>query len=70
MAGGQAIVSLSHSTKAKDELRLEYTLSSPATGMVAGSTTYVGKAKTDGEDVLTPIVEQAAQAIATRLGRP
>jgi hypothetical protein len=70
VAGGQAIVSLSQSTRAKDELRLEYTLSSPATGMVAGSTTFIGKAKIDGEDVLTPIVERAAQAIATRLAAP
>lgn len=50
--------------KAKDEVALEYRLvpvSSPAT--VVATKSLKAKAKSDGEDVLTPLVEQEAGAV-------
>ncbi|HVG22505.1 MAG TPA: hypothetical protein VNI02_25925 [Blastocatellia bacterium] len=52
------------SIKAKDELTLEYRLQSTgADAKPVLSNTSKAKAKTDGEDVVTPLVEKAAQTI-------
>jgi len=65
-AGLQTTSSLAQSTKAKDELSLEYRLESPDGKVEFGPKTERRAAKTDGEDLLTPLVEHAAEAIATR----
>lgn len=68
-AGGlQVVSSLAASIKAKDEMRLEYRLQSAAGQVQFGPKTEVRKASADGEDVLTPIVMRAAEAIVTRKG--
>ena len=59
----QAVASLASTTRAKDELRLEYRLSSAAGATELGPKTDTLKAKVDGEDLLTPLVEKAAEAI-------
>lgn len=66
-AGGlQAAASMAQSTKAKDEVSLEYRLQT-ADGHVAwGPKTERQTAKADGEDLLTPVVSRAAEAIVTR----
>ncbi|MFP5261939.1 MAG: hypothetical protein ACLGJB_08550 [Blastocatellia bacterium] len=52
------------SIKAKDELMLDYKLESMAgDAKPVLSNTSKSKARTDGEDVVTPLVEKAAQAI-------
>jgi hypothetical protein len=51
------------SIKAKDELTLEYKLQSTGDPATVVSNTTKAKAKTDGEDVVTPLVEKAAQTI-------
>ena len=71
-AGGEAIYRFSSQVKAKDEIELSYRLGPPETVEAAKPVTSKGKAKTDGEDVLTPLVEKAASAIvatATAGGR-
>ncbi len=55
-----AIVS---SIKAKDELSLEYRLDSVETSKTVVSNTAKAKAKSDGEDILTPLVQTSAQTI-------
>jgi hypothetical protein len=66
-AGGlQATSSLAQSTKAKDEISLEYRLQSADGHVQFGPQTERRTAKTDGEDLLTPLVERAAEAIVTR----
>lgn len=66
-AGGvQAVASLAQSTKARDEVRLEYRLQSASGEVQFGPKTETRTAKADGEDLLTPVVAKAAEAIVTR----
>jgi hypothetical protein len=65
-AGGlQAASSLAQSTKARDEVSLEYRLQSADGRVQFGPRTERRTAKTDGEDLLTPLVEHAAEAIVS-----
>lgn len=57
---------VSYSFKTKDELELKYRLES-ATGAVLLDKTEKRTAKSDGEDVLTPLVERASEAIAAQV---
>ena len=71
-AGGEAVYRFSSQVRAKDEIELSYRLGTPDTVEAARPVTAKAKAKTDGEDVLTPLVEKAASAIvasATSRGR-
>ena len=63
-AGAQAISAMAETTKAKDELTLEYRFGS--IDAVSRMTPKVekAKAKRDGEDLLTPLVEKASESIA------
>ena len=54
---------VAYSFKSKDELELTYRLES-TTGTVLLEKTEKRAAKSDGEDVLTPLVERASEAIA------
>lgn len=54
--------------KAKDEITLEYKLEAVGGARPALSKTEKAKAKSDGEDVLTPLIERAAEAIVTAAG--
>jgi len=68
-AGGlQAASSLASSTKAKDEVRLEYRLQTATGQTELGPKTESQTATADGEDLLTPVVMRAAEAIVTRKG--
>lgn len=53
---------LTSNVKAKDELTLDVKVSS-STGAATFAKQYKAKAKSDGEDIMTPLIEQAAQAI-------
>lgn len=66
VAGLQTVSSLAASTKAKDEMRLEYRLQSAAGRVQLGPNTEKQKASADGEDLVTPVVARAAEAIVTR----
>jgi hypothetical protein len=59
----QAIAELASSTRARDEVRLDYSLTSLGGRPEFGPRTDKAKAKTDGEDLLTPMVERGAEAI-------
>jgi hypothetical protein len=63
----QAVSSLASTTRAKDELQLEYRVSSAAGAATVGPKTEKLKATVDGEDLLTPLVGRASEAIATAL---
>jgi len=60
--------SVSGNVKSKDEITLEIKLLSAA-GSSAVSKQYKAKAKSDGEDIITPVIEQAAQAIIDAVNR-
>ena len=59
---------VSYSVKTKDELELTYRLES-ARGVVLLDKTEKRTAKSDGEDVLTPLVERASEAIAAQVAK-
>ena len=61
-----AIVS---SIKAKDEVTLEYKLDSIETSKTVLSNSAKAKAKSDREDILTPLVETSAQTIVLTVGK-
>ncbi|HEY0077468.1 MAG TPA: hypothetical protein VGB73_02400 [Pyrinomonadaceae bacterium] len=55
---------ISSSIKAKDEITLDYRLTTAAnTSTPVTTKTLKGKAKSDGDDVLSPLVEQEATAV-------
>ena len=51
--------------RAKDEIELAYRVGPPESVETARPVTSKAKARTDGEDVLTPLVEKAASRIVT-----
>ena len=69
VAGAYAISNAAETTKAKDEITLEYRIAT--VDQIAGTKakTQKAKAKNDGEDLLTPLVEAASEVIATTVSR-
>ena len=59
----QAISSFASETAKKDEIELSYRLGTPAAVEQSKPVTARAKAKVDREDLLTPLVERAAQDI-------
>lgn len=51
------------SVKAKDEMQLEFLLRQPGTAQPLLTKTVKGRARSDGEDILTPLIEGAATEI-------
>lgn len=66
VGGLQVASSLAGSTKAKDEMRLEYRLQSTSGSDEFGPRTEKQSAAADGEDLLTPLVMRAAESIVSR----
>jgi len=64
VATTQAISELAASTRSRDEIRLDYRVTSLDGRITVGPRMDRAKAKSDGEDLLTPMVERAAEAIA------
>jgi hypothetical protein len=65
IAGAQAAAEIASSTRAKDEMRLEYQLVSTDGRVIAKPKQVRAKASADGEDLLTPLVQIASEAIAS-----
>jgi hypothetical protein len=64
-AAGTAVTaaSMSAKVKSKDELTLDLIMQAPGNSMPAAVQQFKSKAKSGGEDIITPAVEQVAQAI-------
>ena len=67
VAGAHAITTMAESTKAKDEVTLEYRIGTLDAALRAPARREKAKAKSDGEDLLTPLVEKASEAIAATI---
>ena len=65
ITGVYTTAAITSSIKAKDELSLEYKLDSVETSKTVLSNTAKAKAKSDGEDILTPIVETTSRTIVS-----
>jgi len=63
IAGAQAATTLASDTRRKDEVRLEYRLGTPDAVATAKVVSSKAKARSDGEDLLTPLVERASAEI-------
>lgn len=63
IAGAQAATTLASDTRRKDEVRLEYRVGPPDSVAGAKAVSSKAKARADGEDLLTPLVERAAAEI-------
>ena len=63
VAGAQAASSLAADTRRKDEVRLEYRVGTPESVASLKPLSEKAKAKSDGEDLITPLVERVSQAI-------
>jgi hypothetical protein len=63
ITGVYTTANIASNVKAKDEITLEYKLEPVGGARPALSKTDKAKAKSDGEDVLTPLIERAAEAI-------
>ena len=64
VAGAHAISAMASTTRAKDEVTLEYRIGTVDTVMRTALKTEKAKARSDGEDLLTPLVEKAAEWVA------
>ncbi len=69
-AGLQTVSSLAQSTKAKDEISFEYRLQSADGQIEFGPKTERRTAKSDGEDLLTPVVAHVAETIVAQSAAP
>lgn len=67
-AASAAAANIATTTKVRDEMELSYRLES-GTGAVIAENKANRKAKSDGEDLLTPLVEHAAEEIATAVSK-
>jgi len=61
--------SLSGDVKKKDEVTLEIKVAAAADNSAVLSTQFKAKAKSDGDDIISVVVEQAAQAILDAIGK-
>jgi formiminotetrahydrofolate cyclodeaminase len=55
---------MSAATKSKDQFTFDYSLVSTGDNSVKAGNSVKAKAKSDGEDVLTPMVEAMAEAVS------
>jgi len=69
VAGIYTTAAIASNIKAKDELSLEYRLEKTETASTLLTNSAKAKAKSDGEDILTPLIEAAAQAIISTIQR-
>ncbi|HLG59787.1 MAG TPA: hypothetical protein VI485_30890 [Vicinamibacterales bacterium] len=64
IAGAYAVSGVAQSTRAKDELTLEYRIAAPDAVEQAHVRREILKATSDGEDLVTPLVERVAATVA------
>lgn len=55
--------------KSKDDVTIQYQLFATGTGAQVLQNSLQGKAKSDGEDVLTPLLQQTANAVLTQVSQ-
>jgi hypothetical protein len=68
-AGVYTTAAMLGSIKARDEVSLEYKLESMDVSMAGVTNTVKAKANADGEDIVTPLIEKASQAVVAAVPR-
>lgn len=69
ITGVYTSTAVTNSIKAKDEVSLEYKLDSVETTRTVLSNSAKAKAKSDGDDVITPLVQTAAHSIVSTVAK-
>lgn len=69
VAANVATSAIAHNIKAKDELTLDVRLERPGSTTPSFAQQYKGKAKSAGEDIIGPLVQQAAQAMVEAVAK-
>jgi hypothetical protein len=69
ITGVYTTAAIANSIKAKDELSLQYKLDSVETSKTVLSNNAKAKAKSDGEDILTPLVEASSRTIVSTVAK-
>jgi hypothetical protein len=64
-----ATAAIAQSIKAKDELTLDVRLERPGSTTPSFAQQYKGKAKSAGEDIITPLIQQASQAMVAAVSK-
>jgi hypothetical protein len=65
--GAVGLSVFAESTHAKDELKLEYALLSPSDMSAVARQTNAAVAKSDGEDIMSPLIDKAAANILAQV---
>lgn len=69
VAGAHAVSTMASTTRAKDEVTLSYRVGTVDAVMRTAPKAEKAKARSDGEDLLTPLVEKAAESVAAVVTR-
>ena len=69
VAANTTSVVVAESIKAKDEMTLDVRLERPGSTTPSFAQQFKGKAKSAGEDIITPLVQQASQAAIQAVGK-
>ena len=64
-----SVGALSSAVTAKSQLTLEYHMRAIGSQTPLLSNTFTGKATSDGQDIITPLIEQEANAVMAQLTR-
>lgn len=64
-SGADAVASVASTTHAKDEMQMTYKVTTADGAPILALKSESVKAKSDGEDILTPLIARASEAVAT-----
>jgi len=67
--GAEAVASVAYNTRAKDEITLGYKVTTADGATIVPQKSDKAKAKSDGEDLLTPLIARASEAVAPTITR-
>ena len=68
-SGAEAMARMAYGTRKKDEIRITYKVTTADGATLLPLKTDTAKAKSDGEDLLTPLISRASEAVAETVTR-
>ena len=67
--GAEAVASVARGTRSKDEMRIAYKVTTADGATVLAPKSDHAKAKSDGEDLLTPLIARASESVAAAVAK-
>jgi len=67
--GAEAVAGVAHTTRAKDEITMTYRVDTAEGGAIIPLKTEKAKAKSNGEDLLTPLIARASDVVGTAVAK-